>query len=1190
MAVIQPITNVGGIDSGAFGFDTAVINTANGVFANGFDTANVGNALITPYALNVDLPFRQPETTHFNKNRLSFGETQTQAIASCGGIDGGSFGFDTYLANTAQTLSLNGVDYGVVGVLSITPYRLNADLSFDLINHHDINKNRLDFDAKVALVISNVGDIGGFLGQPEIYQQSGLRPLSIAGCMGHTLVFNGNQNGGGVDLHFRLPERQDLNKYRLDFGNTSQLAISNTGGIDSLDFGSETHIENTAKTMRTHGVDSAFMGNAFIFSPTTPLFEEQKNAASVDLLFDEWNWQRTAQNIPLPFNSERRIKDFAGIDGSEFGFDTKIYNKKQIVTVDSALLHDEIGYHKLRYPFAPNVLVLPSIGDTAYITPNHQVISYRQQITIGGIDAYQNAINDAINSHDLHGHSIANRNQYITAGGDDYSLLGNSHWISNFERTIEVQTGINTATFGQAWVDYGKREINLNNQGIEPTPLYANAHSIGTSQTIAPKGWESTEWLTRIIPERQSLNVIGWNSQEKGQIEQQEEHKIFNETQRITIKGDYSPELTTLYGSPYLYNLTQYINADFLNNGIAPIDASDTHYKEKWHSIANANRVVGVFGIDSERHGKQHYLKNTAKRINGIGFVGSDFGNAFIAHAVRYVETASIPPLAMSRWHSVYNAASGIYPVGFDLDMGAKPWIENTRRYYRWVGLGEQTEWGTPFIDFAVRKIHPYRIAPDYLDKPTVFNSDSYIQPDSIVSVFGDTEVKETRNIIQVETLQSGEKSVGQPEKIYNFNKEIHHTGGFDSSEFGFTTKIDNWKKYIEPQGVDWAVVEKPVYVGDNTQRIYSGGLLGEQQSYLHKVIMGIAPPYATQQIILNEIKDGNGKIFTPSCGIAPPNGQVGCPEFTDNTLYHKQQDSFTRFGQPEIYSNSIKIESGIYNPFDFGTPFIVYPQTISVVNNGIDPPVNQVPKIRLSPNTIYAPSSDMATLQARHNHPTNHQPNLIGYPNDTVIDGYKFGVPEIQNQHRTIYHREPQNGYGNNMLRFGEHKISNTKNIIAVKGFQPMRFGLPELPCDQEIELPRRNAKEYTEFGVATIGMPKETKQYIKPKGISEVWGKNEIQNFNREVYLVGFDSLQMGRSDNKDKLYMPQSLWIGFPIPTIIDGNEFSEWGNAWISNYIQEIKPLGSDMLQMRYDRTKFKDRMTVKRISPNPPPKN
>ena len=1191
MAVSQPITNVGGINGNIFqaflSEETEIRNSASGVFIAGQNTAQIGNALITPYSIDADLFFRLPKNADNNPYRLDFGDKQTLTITNVGGINSLVLGSSS-IENTAQAISFNGSDYGFVGSPIVTPYEQNANLYFEFVNADDKNKTRLDFDEKKALVITNAGNISSAFGNVDKYLQSVFRPVGIyENGIGNAVITHSVNNGINADLIFRLPETLDLNKNRLDFGDTSQLTISTVGGFDACQFGGDTYIQNTAQSVNIVGSDFGVVGNAFIFKKTTPIFEDQFNAASVNLYFTRRELGLSAANIPLPFNTEKRIKP-QGFS-VEFG-QASIFNKTQYISPDSTLLHDEIGYHKLREPYAPSILILQSIDDIGGVGRNHQVISWRQNINVGGFDAYSDAVREATELNDLHGHSIMNRNQFVNVGGKDYAVLGNSAWISNYEREIEIQTGINTATIGKAWIDYGQRRIdlNLNMDGISPPNIPANAHSIGGSQTISPVGWESTEWLTRIVPERQTLYSVGWNSQEKGQIEEQQEHKIFNETQKITFK--YYDAIDTLHGTAFVYNARQYIDIGWLENGIAPIDETDPHYKQKWHKIANVNREIGVYGIDSEKHSKKHYIKNTAKRIDGVGSVLSEWGNAFIAHAVRYIDidTAGIPPFTMSRWHAIYNAASGIYPVGFDsLNTGKAHKIENTRRYYRWIGLGEQTEWGTPFIDFAVRELHPYRITPEYLDKPTVFNSDQYIEPESIESVWGKIEVKETRNIISVETLQSGEKSIGYPERVYNFNKEIHRTGGFDACEFGFNTTIDNWKKYIYiDDGISGGFVAKPIYIGDNTQRLYLGGLWSEKQSYQHKVIQGVSPPYSTQQIILTEILDGNGNVFTKSRGIAPIQNQVGTPKLTDNTIRTKQDSAFTALGGVTIYCNCLKIESGIYTPFDIGTPFIKHNQTISLDGYGIAPDeINQVSKPRLSPNTIYAPSSDMASSQAKRNHPTNHSPNIIGYLRDTVIEGYKFGSTTITNQHRTVY---IDNTYYKS-AEIGNAKIFNDQNIISVKGWKPERFGLAEIPHDQEIELPTRNTKVYTEFGKPEIYTPQDPTQYIKPKGIDTLHGKTEIQKFNREVYIVGFDSLRMGASNNTDKCYMPQSLWIGFPIPTIIEGNEFTGWGNAWISNFIQEIKTVGSDMLQMRYDRTKFRDRMYIKRLSPEPPPK-
>ena len=1160
MAVIQPITQAGGIDGQEHG-TPAIKNTAQGIFPQGIESGTVGEVILTDKAQESELNFRQPEREDTNKNRLDFPQRKALIITQAGNIDACVFG-NNAIKNTATSIITDGMNNGDIGKPYIASHAIDGDLPFT--QREDINKNRLDFPIKKALIISQVGGIDS----QEFGKNESKSPLAIC-PQSHSIDEIGNHSITNHvidgDLNFRQPENEDSNKNRLDFPVKTALIISQAGGIDGCSFGNET-IDNTAASIRSIGKASDTIGNHSILASTPPLIDNQNPAVSVDLRFSYRYMGTNAQNIPLPFNEAKTIRP-QGLMG-EIG-NASIQNRTQYINagdINPPLMPlPAVQTHSATQNISPNSIV-GEVGNPTISKGNTNTVH------VGGIDAYQNAINEAIENKQTDGHQIKGKTQVIKADGIETLAMSPKHWVSNAEREV-LHQGNNQATIGKALIDYGRRAIDLNQKGIEPPTIHSNAHKIGTSQTVTVQGFEATEWLTRIILVRQTLNAIGWDSQSKGAIEEQQNHVIGNKTQYIHANDDMQGEVGKIDN---IYNLTQRIATD----GIQPLSDTDATYHEKRHKINNANRNIATYGIDSEKQSKQHTIKNTAKRIDANGFNADEFGTDFIAYHTRKINAQSIESGYISRFNAIYNSAKAIYVVGTDeATLGQPEKIENTRRYYRWITASEQTEFGTPFIAYRVRKTTPSGIKPEYIDKPTIDNSDQYIKPDGMQGEAGKAEVKETRNIIKVSAIQHGNDNVGYPERVHNFNKEMHRAGGFDSSEFGNQTSIDNLTKYITIQNGISGVVSKPIYIGDNTQRLPIGGLFTEKQSDKHTVIQGVSPPYATQQVILNEIRDGNDKIYSPSNGIAPPVDQVGMPKITDNAIRHTQNNAFTAYGTPTILNNAIKIVSGIYSPFDIGTPFVKHNQIIGV-EKGIEPPTNQVPKISLSPHTIYAPSSDMASEQARANHSTGQTPKPIA--------PMAFGTVSIENKNRVITQYSMHDEYHYLRTIYGTAKIYNSNNIIHPNGWKSERFGVAILPnTPQTIEQPTRNTKEYSEYGNARISIAEERNKTIHPKGITEQHGKTEIQNFNREITAIGIDSLQMGASNKQDKLNMPQTLWIGFPIPTNIEGVEYSEWGNARISNWIQEITINGEDTLQMRYDRTKFQDRMRVKRLENKPP---
>ncbi|MBR7002781.1 MAG: hypothetical protein IKI11_08990 [Neisseriaceae bacterium] len=1179
MATQQPITNVGNIHDEEW-YQHTINNTAQGVFPQGISSGAISNALITPYFTNADLIFRLPEHNHHNKNRLDFGSSYF-LINTVGNIHSNAFGTPS-IGNTAKAVGVFSIDNSFIGNHYIAGFTLNADLHFRLPEKQDINKTRLDFPQKTALIITNAGNISGNLGNTYVWQQNTLRVTGMGENIGNATLTYSNTNGYNADLIFKQPENTDNNKNRLNFGETNALIISGVGNIDANQIPQHT-INNAAFGVTVSCIESLEQGKTIIYTQNnSQAYEDNPQAARVDLKFNR-NLRYLQQNIALAFIPDRRI-EFSGIFANEWG-NTNITNKSQYINAQS------LGSNGLPLPEIKTQSAVQFINtdgvDTTQLGHNQIVNELTQNIICGGFDAYQKAINDAIDNNDYFGHQIKGVNQYIKAGDNDFASVNNQAWISNLIRHIQLHDkGIESNLYGRAWISHKTRtiDLNYNTDGIEPCPLMANAHTIGTHQTITVIGKEHTEWLTRIIPERLLIYQKGWDS--NSQTEELQQHSVENRNRYITPDS-----ISGSIGTPdKVYNLSQHIIIKEENGqgGIAPLTDTDPTYHDKRHSIANINRNIGVYSIDSGKVGNNHSLRNTGKDTHPIGFNATLFGGeTFISYKVRQIIVEPIAPkYQISYYNAISNTATAIRVTGFDDSFVGQPEnVANTRRHLRWIKIGETPEFGTPYIDYGVRKLKPMPIAPDYFLRPEIHNYRLYINTDGIESEWGQAEVKETRNIITVSSVQHGKDNLGW-QRIHNFNPEIHRVGGFNAHQFGQTT-IDNYKKYIEIDGgISQSFVSRP-WIGDSTRRIYPTGVDYLQSGTNHKVIQNAPPPYSKQIIHLEElplIQQGQGIFFRSE------NEQIGVPNVKQNIIYHKQDTNETHFGQPELFNNAIRILSGIYTPFDIGVPFIKHNQTINLQNNGIDFPHAQVPKIRLSPNHIYAPSADMASSHYKANHPTNSIPNIIGYPSDREVAGYKFGRVEIQNQHRTIYHREPLNSYGNNMARMGEPKIYNAKHIIYSTGINANRWGLPYLPFGtQEIIMPKRDTKETAQYGVPNIGVPPESVQYLKPSAFNSVsfGADTEIQKFNREVYQKGFDSLKMGASDPKDPKYLPQSLWIGFPIPTPIDGIEFTVFGKAWVSNWIQEIKTIGDDTLQMRYDRTKFDDRMRVKRTENTPP---
>lgn len=163
--------------------------------------------------------------------------------------------------------------------------------------------------------------------------------------------------------------------------------------------------------------------------------------------------------------------------------------------------------------------------------------------------------------------------------------------------------------------------------------------------------------------------------------------------------------------------------------------------------------------------------------------------------------------------------------------------------------------------------------------------------------------------------------------------------------------------------------------IADSRQSIKVDGIGANKISILHHIKKLNTPPYATQYIDLNKyIYDQQNLILIPQkdgYGIEPPKYpvQVPSPKLQSNNILPEAR-IHTEFGQVTVSTNVIGIPSGIAI-LGVGEPKI-WIKTQFIHATGIDNNIDdkKMGKPILSPHTIYAPSSDMATTQAARNHP----------------------------------------------------------------------------------------------------------------------------------------------------------------------------------------------------------------------------
>lgn len=770
--------------------------------------------------------------------------------------------------------------------------------------------------------------------------------------------------------------------------------------------------------------------------------------------------------------------------------------------------------------------------------------------------------------------TIKNARHFIVPDGLEAQKFSEKTWLSHFLRHITTQGDDNLVM--------SKVRISHHTQFIRPPSIekseqdLASNHLVSPTQKIFAEGFEATQWLTRIIPENQTIGITKGIDGEFGLA------NINNHTQYLSPKGfgnnDGSAE-TVRFGKLQLFNSTQYISQYFIaDSGLTPQvkDPNDDNGQSdfgKWTAINNRNKTIATFGVDGSRFGYQQ-IDNKAVPVLPKPIEG-EAGVPMIAYRVRKLPIDGIEAPHFSYWHIIRNTARVLKPQGFDNQDFDKPSIESNLQTIKQIFPFENTDIGTPMIADRVRFVSVewrHSINPPTIPLPTIDNHTRYISPkgfdgtDGFKKKFGRAELNERFNIIKAHGREHS--SFGQEAVIKNLTPEIK-VFGHNSAEVDTPAIRNEWEKVL-PFGNQMSAVGTPI-IKDRKQKIEVGGLNGNDFGW-HFVKKGIAPPYSTQYIELRGFdKQGKEK---DGFGIEIVHNQVPSPVARTNVLAPTGIQG-QQFGKTILSANSIHIDSGIFE-LSVGKPKVwVRRQYISPV--GMDYHIDQwkMGKPQLSPHTIYAPSGENATSQAVRNHGGYHS-------NQKPIDGLVFGQAVISNQNRTIFQTNYYHSNDGEMSEFGWASIGNKNQVIKTRGFRGGYFGWHMIPfVPQTIE--QFIQKEHkTAFGEHQIGFPYKQNNRIGATGFNgAVFGETDVSHFHRAIYPAPFIATQIGQSKSGDTPFMWQGLRIGERVLGNYGGFDGNVFGQAWISNKIREVNAEGFDGFISEADIKSFKGRLTVKR---------
>ena len=319
--------------------------------------------------------------------------------------------------------------------------------------------------------------------------------------------------------------------------------------------------------------------------------------------------------------------------------------------------------------------------------------------------------------------------------------------------------------------------------------------------------------------------------------------------------------------------------------------------------------------------------------------------------------------------------------------------------------------------------------------------------------------------------------------------------------------------------------------------------------------------------------------------GIAEPAMRFGVPFMNYRFLYPGSLGDSMCFGSVDLRAMSIYPSPGCAAPWP-GVPTLGLKDR-RVFASGWESNPREIPlsgygdpnRLRLSPHTIYAPSSDQATEQATINHPSDG-PHLINYYDKWQYAHCGLGSPKVTHRHRSIH------PYGHTDSRFGSPpaELVNKTHEVRPAGFRAYRAGLTRVNGGQArvIDLADEGVALFARPGLPTLhidmtGWP----QSLRPRALDDtLWGQTEVQNQHRHLLPTGLYATQMGHS-RSDSPYQWQSLHVGPPVASVPAGWDSADCGEPWVSNRVRELGIEGFDAADFDYEFGSFHGRMRVRR---------
>ena len=781
-------------------------------------------------------------------------------------------------------------------------------------------------------------------------------------------------------------------------------------------------------------------------------------------------------------------------------------------------------------------------------------------------------------ARDIEPHKIFNRNQFLSVKGRRHSAFNKHDAGISFNGSFDAEStndALATITHEvrgivtKGWLSdgYGSpmqyryyeqgervshkvREVSVSDKGI-PAPIFYDSHIVSPPRIIYPEGYEATLWLERIIPSIQRVypeplvTLYGLPT-----IELKKRH-----LEAASIAYDWM----LFVGQHKVYNKTQYILIEVDEDSDLAVPK-----QEGWTAIQNRNREIHAYSIDSLKHGYA-LVKAGAERIEPVGIFSEAIGKQMISDRVRHINLEGIDIPYMNEWHVVYNGAMVIGNKGYNSAIFGEHLVENTRRYFPYIGAINSLVVGSHTVSFGTRYLvcnDFYSIKPPTIPLPTVHNYMQYV--DAVgrdVSGIGQHYLDIRFNIIRTRWDKYGD-NIGNAH-LKNVTPEILVRGSL-YEEFGKAFVRLQFRHFdISPMS-DMQEFGRGV-VTFKVRTIQFAGAYQYSRFGWHKLELGRSPPFSLQRVYVESVRGTS---------------EVGFHTLNSRVIYHYQSIPFSRIGDHTVTANSIQIQSGI-NDSGLGEPVfsgyaLVIKQTNADIGEDGEPALFGKP--RLSPHTIWVTTDTPEQAVINHDRKAFSYDNLLvnWSWNDRHSAENKNRPPIVQKWYA-----------GETLWDFGFHTVTLKTQFIKPNSLYQRRFGLPViLFTTQDIEQIKSN--DFASIPTThRVKFPDEVNMNIGSTGYdASLFGLHDVQNQHREIYPASFDSERMGSSVYNDKPFMWQGLRVGELVKSNIGaGDQSFVDDNTWVSHRIREVQVIGIEHQEISYELSSFRQRMRVTRMKPD-----